>query len=167
MNKTFIVAAVIATSVGAGMFATQTAFAQSAATVTNTSPMSSLVQRISEKFGLQQADVQAVFDQDKQERQAKREADYTARLDQLVKDGKITEAQKQLIVEKHAELKAKRQTAMQNFKDKTAEERKAAMDVERTSLEEWAKQNNIDMQYLMPHGPGMGRGGHKGFGKMQ
>ncbi len=43
------------------------------------------------------------------------------------------------------------------MKDKTDEERKSAMEAKRTELEQWAKDNNIPMQYLRGSG---GPGGH-------
>lgn len=165
MNKTFIAAAATIIAVGGGMFATQTAFAQSADTVTNTAPMASLVQRISTKFGLKSEDVQAVFDQEMQERHAQHQANETARLDKLVTDGKLTDAQKQLILTKREEMKTQMKANMESLKNKTPEERKVAMEAHHKSLEEWATQNNIDVQYIMPHGPVGARRGHKGFGR--
>ena len=88
------------------------------------------------------------------------------RLTQLVSEGKITEAQKQLIVTKMSELVAARAQEMDALKDKTMAERKALMDQKRTELEAWAKANGIDTQYLMPFGEGRGRGGH-GMGMMR
>ncbi len=54
------------------------------------------------------------------------------------------------------------------MKDKTPEERRAAMEVKRTELEKWAKDNGIPIEYLRPGGghhgpggPGMGPRGDK------
>lgn len=121
---------------------------QSANAQTPGEGVQTLIQKIAQKFGLKQADVQSVFDEHKKEMGTKREANYEARLTTLVTEGKITEAQKQLILAKHTELQSKREanrTAMQNM---TAEQRKAAMEAHKTELESWAKQNNIDVKYL-------------------
>lgn len=124
--------------------------------------VSGLVQKIAQKFGLSQADVQAVFDADKQEHMQQMQAQAEQRLTDLVTTGKITQAQKDLIVAKQKELEANRQANFEAMKGKTPAERKAAMDAQRTELEAWAKTNGIDLQYLMP-GRGMGgRGGHHG-----
>lgn len=158
MNKKGIFTAVAITVLGVGAFATTQSFAQT--TTDTTSPMSSLVKSIADKFGLKQADVQAVFDTHKSDMQKKREANFEKRLSTLVTEGKITETQKQLILTKHKELEAARQTSMQNLKSMTQAERKAAMDKERTDLESWAKSNNIDLQYLMPERGMKGQRGH-------
>jgi hypothetical protein len=162
MNKKIMIPIATIAFVGLGMFAASTVYAETQTDPKD--PMTTLVQKIADKFGLKQSDVQTVFDQEREARKVKMEEEYESRLTTLVKDGKITEAQKQLILAKHKELETSRQSAMQNEKGKTEEERKkdreankTKMDTERKELEAWAKQNNIDVQYLM--GFGM-RGGH-------
>ena len=68
-------------------------------------------------------------------------------------DGKITQAQADLITAKHAELK----TFMESLKDKTAAERMEAMKTKMDELKQWAEDNDIPLQYLHlgmkgPHG---------------
>src|SRR4030042_868531 len=117
-NKMLLV--VLAISImGAGLFTATRVLAENATGGQN--PMSSLVQKIADKFGLKKEDVQAVFDQDRTDRKAERENQYLARLDQLVSDGKITPAQKQLIIDKHQEITAWRQTEMRDMQGKTEE----------------------------------------------
>jgi hypothetical protein len=117
-----------------------------------------LIQRIVQKFGLKTADVQGVFDTVRSERQAEMQKKMVERLDALVKQGKITEAQKKLIIAKHAELEAQRAKDMESMKDLTPEERRSKMDAHRAELESWAKQNNIDIQYVIGFGKGNGYG---------
>lgn len=164
LKKKYAIATLVVTLAGIGLLGSTKALAAD----TSTSPMSSLVQKIADTFGLKTTDVQAVFDQNRAERKAQMEASYSDRLAKLVTDGKITEAQKQLILAKNKELQTKRESVMQSMQGKTQEERKAAMEAnranreaEKTALEQWAKQNGIDIQYLMG---GFGRGGHRGFG---
>lgn len=164
MNKKIILSASALAVIGAGLLSTTSTFAQSSTDTTN--PMSSLVQKISEKFNLDQADVQAVFDQEHQERHAQMEGKFDAKLSQYVTDGKITEAQKQLIIQKRAELKANLETNRDSMQNMTPAERHAAMESERQALQTWATENGIDIQYLMPHGPG-GKGHHKMRGGMR
>jgi len=149
-----------------------------------------IVQKIADKFNLQIADVQAVFDQDKTDRQAemqiKMQAKFEERLAQAVTDGKLTEVQKQAIIAKRAELQTTMQSGAtnlltENSKNMTAAERQAAqaerktaMEAQRTELETWAKQNGIEAKYLVGLGgfgfgsPGGDRGfdGGHGFGRM-
>jgi len=165
MRNKILVILFVLTIAGMGVFTATRVVAEDATNGQNR--MQSLVQIIAEKFGLKQADVQAVFDQDKTDRQAKREKDYLSRLDQLVIDKKITEAQKQLIILKNKELQDKRQAEFQSLQGKTAEERKTLMakkrtemQTERTELQTWATKNGIDIKYLMG-----GFGSGRGFGK--
>lgn len=151
----------VALVAGGGAAAVQAAANDSASGPAN------IITKLAQKFGLKEADVRAVFDEEFAVRKADMQARMQERLNQLVTDGKITEAQKQLIVAKQQELAAARATEMESFKDKTPEERKALMDQKRTELESWAKANGIDVQYLMPigHGMGGGRGDHGGMSK--
>lgn len=134
-------------------------------------PMSGLVTAIAQKFNLNAADVQKVFEEQHQAMKAQHQAKAKENLDQAVKDGKLTQAQEDAIVAKRVEMK----TTMEGLKDKTEAERKTAMDANRDSLKQWATQNNIPEEYLRPgHGrpgggpggrPGMGQGGQDGTGQ--
>ena len=119
---------------------------------------SNLVSMIAQKFNLKQADVQAVFDSARAQQKTNMQNKFNANLDQAVKDGKLTEAQKQLILQKRQEL----QNARQNLKNMTADQRKAAMSQQKTDLQNWAKANGIDIKYLFGFGGRMGGMGMKG-----
>jgi hypothetical protein len=67
------------------------------------------------------------------------------RLQDAVDNGDLTDAQKKLIEAKQDELEKKR-------------------DTEREALQNWAKDNNIDMKYVMGFGGHM-HGGHGGMGR--
>lgn len=123
---------------------------------------SSLITKIAQKFNLSEDDVKAVFESNRQEHEQEKHQNYEAMLTEAVTQGKITEAQKQLIIAKNAEIKTVRDTTMDHHKDLTQEERQtqmtehhAQMEKDRDALEAWAKENGIDMKYLM-----MGGGGH-------
>ena len=145
--------------------------AQTTTTTNRVDPMSSLVQAIATKFQLNATDVQQVFDQSRQEMEQKMQAEHAVRqaemLAKAVTDGKLTQAQADLINAKQAELNAAFEaTKAQALTDA---ERKTAIEAQRTSLEAWMKTNNIPAEYARfvygfggPMGPG-GRGGmHKG-----
>lgn len=136
-------------------------FTQAASLKTNhANPMANLVSAIAQKFNLKTADVQRVFDEQRtlqeQRMQAERTAREKAMLDQAVKDGKLTQAQEDLIIAKQAEVK----TFQESIKSLSESERRAKMQAWRTDLKSWATANNIPEQYLMPvmGGPGSGRG---------
>jgi hypothetical protein len=169
MNKKIALAMLLVAVLGTGMFASTNVFAE---TAVDNNPMSALVQKIADKFGLKASDVQAIFTQDQVDRKTEMEKKFLEQLAQDVKDGKITDAQKQLIIAKRKEVEANHQTEMQTMQGKTEAERKTLMeanktkmDTERKALEDWAKQNEIDMKYLMG-GSGMHGGpGPDGMGK--
>jgi len=152
-------------------------------------PMSGLVSAIAQKFNLNEADVQAVFDRQREQMQAQREQNreqmeakrqerFKARLGELVSSGKLTQSQANAIKDKKAELEAqmeaRKDATKPDFKNMTQEERKTAMEeqktkmeAERAALKQWASNNGIAEEYLPMTGMGFmaaghGRGG--GFG---
>jgi hypothetical protein len=126
----------------------------------------SLASKIATKFNINKDEVQTLIKADREEKHAERQAEhqkrFEERLSQLVKDGKITEEQKTKILEYHKTRQAALEAAKESFKDKTDEERKAAMDKQREADKKWAADNGIEEQYLMPGGEGRGPGGHRG-----
>ncbi len=165
LKKKAILTAAAVSVLGAGILSASTAFAQT--TTSTQDPMNSIVQKIADKFNLNKDDVQAVFDEAHEEQHAKMEANFESQLSQYVSEGKITEAQKKLIIEKRTEMESQMKADRDSFKNLSQDERKSQMETKRAELESWAKENNIDLQYLMPKfgkgGPGMG--GHRGFGQ--
>jgi hypothetical protein len=117
-----------------------------------------LAQKLASAFNLDASKVQSVIDQDRSDHAAQHQAKYEERLTQAVKDGKLTEAQKQAILDENKKLK----TEMDAAKDKTGAERKTALDNIRTEATDWAKAQNLDAKWLMAGGPhprgGMGHG---------
>lgn len=109
----------------------------------------SLIQKIAQKFNLKEADVKTVFDAHHTEMKVKMQTRVDEKLSQLVKEGKITEAQKKLIIEKHKELQAKHEQQKEAMKNMTPEQRKAAMEAEKKALQEWATQHGIDPNVIM------------------
>jgi len=155
--KKIIALSALAVVLGAGLLKSGIVFAQG----NGQERMSTLVQKIADKFNLNKDEVQAIFDEDKAiretemkaEREARRaemQTKYEERLTQDVTYGKITEEQRKLILAKHKEMEANRETKMEG---------------NRTELEAWAKENGIDSSYLMGGFGGRGRGGMGGFGK--
>lgn len=159
-KKTMITVAAVSVLSGGLVMATN-AFAQTTANGQNGVP--SLVQEIANKFHLNTSDVQAVFTQHKQEMMQKNEQNYESYLQNLVTTGKITEAQKQLILSKHNELLSQMKNNLKNFKSMTPAERRAQIQSTMQDLKNWATQNNIPLEYLRPFGPGMGRFGRFGW----
>jgi hypothetical protein len=131
---------------GLGIFGVQSVYARSILSY------SSMAQKIAYKFHLNLSDVQAVFNVDRQDRQNQIQVGYRQMLGQAVSQGKLTTAQKQLILDKVQELNSQRQTDLQNRKKMTADQRKAAKEKLQQDLQSWATANNIDIKYLWEPG---------------
>ncbi len=135
-----------------------------ASAATNSVPkdgQANLISKIAQKFNLKEADVAAVFDEDRAAHEAEMQQHTEDKLTQAVTDGKLTEAQKGKILAKLAELKAARESDLDAAKDKTDAERKSFMKQKRTDLKQWAEDNDIPPEYLMQLG-----GHHHGHGHM-
>lgn len=155
MLKSKLLIPVLAVTVGStALFGVNQIYAQD-----SNNPNSSLVQKIAQKFNLDQSQVQAVFDEHKSEHHAVMKQKMSDRLTQLVSEGKITDAQKQAIIAKMSELKGNFNP--EAFKDLTPEQRRQKMEEHRTEMENWAKSQGIDPQYLMFYK--MGKGMHGEF----
>jgi hypothetical protein len=129
-----------------------------------------LVQFISQKFGLDKTQVQTAITDFKANRKvaitprptltpdqlAKRDK---SRLDELVKDGKITTNQESLIISEIAAIRSKYN--LDTMKNLTPDERKTQMTARRDEIVTWAKSQGIDSSYIM--GGGFGEGG-RGMG---
>lgn len=136
-----------ATALGAGVVG--------AATQDRVNPMNNLVKAISQKFNLSTSDVQTVVDDVMKAKHAEIEAKFkeasSERIAQAVSDGKITQAQADLIKAKMAELQAAREDKKENIESFKSE------------ITKWAADNNIPEEYLRPgFGKGMGHHGPEG-----
>ena len=152
MTKRTLITVAAVSILSGGVMVVTNAFAQTPAAGQNNVP--SLAQEIANKFHLNVSDVQAIFNQHQQEVKSQRESNYNAYLQKLVNTGKITAEQEQLILNKRQQLLSQKQ----NRKAMTPAERKAQMQSTMQDLKNWAKQNNIDLRYLRPFGPGRGFG---------
>ncbi len=150
-SKLIIVTLVVVATVSAVAFGVGKVLA-------DTGSGSSLVQMLAQKFNLNPSDVQAVFDQNRADRQAQMQEKFKANLDQAIKDGKLTTDQENLILAKHKELQDNRAAEADSSKNMTPMERQAARQKERQDLADWAKTNDIDTQYFF------GGFGHRGMG---
>lgn len=121
----------------------------------DTDGSTTLVQQIAARFGLKQADIQSAFDDFRTKRQAQGQQRLEDRLNQDVADGKLTPAQKELILNKHQELQSKRGNKPDNWFSLSPEERRSYMDAQRQEMQTWAKDNGIDTSYFFG---GFGRG---------
>jgi hypothetical protein len=160
MKKVIIASSIAALGVtglaGGAVFAT-------ANSTSGTDPMSGLVSAIATKFNLKKDNVQKVFDEQRTQMETQREQEVKDQVAQLVKDGKLTQAQADKINAKRAELVKEREANRTSEQNLTDAQRKTKMEERKTTLDTWLKDNNIDSQYvyLLMGGHG-GRGGPDG-----
>lgn len=139
---------------------------------TQAGPQDTIIERLAERFGVEATEVQSAFDELHQERQTEMQTQLETRLQTAVEAGQLTAEQKQLILDKHAEMQSERPEKPEDWFELSPEERQAAMGSRREAmetrhaeLETWADQNGIDLSYLqLNQGEGMRQGrGHRGF----
>jgi len=107
-----------------------------------------MVASLAQKLGVGENKVKGAFDSMRSERESQMQTKYEEYLTQTVKDGKISEAQKQLILAKNKELKAEREEMRKKHEEFVS----------------WADTNGIDPGYLYSGFGHKGMQGH-GFGK--
>jgi hypothetical protein len=107
-----------------------------------------IIQKLVERFGLNEEEVKAVFDEVREEHRAEMQSRFGERFNEAVESGDLTEEQKQLILAKHEELRAEREANRESFQNMTWEERREVMEAQRAELESWAEENGVDPKYL-------------------
>lgn len=111
------------------------------------------VRSIVEKFNLNKDEVIKTLEADRFAHQAERQQEFATKLDEAVAAGKITAAQKEAIIKKHDEIRAKR-----------VQGNREANQALRTEFSEWLKSQGIDESVVKPNGPQGGRGNGQGRG---
>jgi hypothetical protein len=116
----------------------------------------SLITKIAQKFNLKEADVEAVFESVRDERQEEMKANRQEKLYQAVKDGVISEAQKQSLLLKMEEHFGEGRVSASSSRDKN-----------RSEMQNWFKAQGIDetklREYMRPVGKGMREGRQRGI----
>lgn len=132
----------IAGSLAIGGISANNVFAQNAMQ----SNYSSVINKLSERFNLNKDDVVKVFEEVRSERQAIMLRDFEDRLNQAVNDGKITQDQKKMILERHNEMRA----TMNELKNKnlSKEEFRQEMQKIHSEFRNWAEKNGININTL-------------------
>lgn len=107
-----------------------------------------IIQKLVERFGLNEEEVKAVFNEAREERKVEMRARFGERFNEAVEIGDLTEEQKQLVLAKQEEIRAEREANRESFQNMTWEERREVMEAQRAELESWAEENGIDLKYL-------------------
>ena len=147
IKKPLLVAGAIAT---VGLTTVGGAVGASAATASDFDPADGLMNRIATHFNLNKDEVAEVFKQDRVAHEEEEKVALQKRLDQAVKDGKLTDSQKDKIMAKVQEMRDEG-PKMMTIKVKDGKHN-IAFEQKHDELEAWAKKNNIPMEYLRFHG---------------
>jgi hypothetical protein len=166
MNKIKLPTMLAALAITLGLTAAGAGVIHAASGSDSNNPMSNLVNAIATKFNLNTSDVQQVFDEQHAQMEAQKQQNFKDRLAQAVTDGKLTQAQADLIIAKQQELQAQREANKTSMQNMTQAERHATMQAQMTALKQWVADNNIPQQFMFFGGFGKGPGGHgmRGFG---
>ncbi len=113
------------------------------------------LQDLAAKFGIKHEQMQQFRQEHHQQNQADRLQKLTERLDQAIKEGKLTTEQKGMILAKAAEM----QSFRDSLKDKSPQERRDAMKQKHDELKKWAEDNHIPEPFAL-RGPLGHRGDH-------
>lgn len=158
MQKIAITAAAVVSAVGLGTGALYAAENK----VMEFHPMSNLASIIAQRFNLNEADVQQVIDEEHEKMRMEMDGKMAERMKEklakAVEAGKLTQAQADAIVAKHQEMTA----LLESLKDKTPEERRAALEAKHEELKAWAEEQGLAENFMHAFGPGIGGPGMKG-----
>ncbi len=116
-----------------------------------------LIQKIAQRFGLGESDVENVFAEFKEEKQQQMQTQFENRLTDAVNSGTITEEQKQAIIDRHNQMIENKQGGFQSLKDLTPEERSQERQNMREEHEAWANQNGLSLETLQEIMGGRGK----------
>jgi hypothetical protein len=119
----------------------------------------SLIQKLVERFGLNQEEIEAVFEETRDAKRAEMEQRHEERLNEAVQSGELTEEQKNLILQKKEKLHTQRE--QYRDQDLTRKEWQELREQHRADIKEWADENGIDTKYLMGPKGGRGPGGER------
>jgi hypothetical protein len=118
------------------------------------------VERLAERFDLDEDEVMEFLEELKEERKAEMEARFEERLDELVEEGEITSAQKEAILEKKEDMEAFKE----GLGDMTVSDAREAFKELREEFKDWADENDIELKYLFPRAAKEGPRGFFRFG---
>jgi|APSaa5957512622_1039677.scaffolds.fasta_scaffold08563_2 hypothetical protein len=141
MKKLLIVAVALGVFMATGVLST----GQVRADEVNKQPF---WQRVAEKFGLNQDEVQTFVQEERGQRREQMQANREEKLDQAVSDGVLTSEQKEALEVKHEEMR---------------QEREANRETHKAEMDSWFESQGIEHETLMNYMGGPREGVRRGF----
>lgn len=111
----------------------------------DSSSLTNIVQRIAQRFNLNEQDVQNVFDEMHNEHQTAMKEEAQTRLTEAVKNGTISQEQKNAILNKIEEMRAEKPDVA-SLKNMTPEQRRQTMQEKRSEMESWAQEQGLSLE---------------------
>jgi heat shock protein HspQ len=119
-----------------------------------------IVQRIADEFNLNVSEVEEVFDDERDERRAEMYALFAERLNDAVSEGKLTEDQRDVILEHHEDM----QNQMESLTGLTHDERKQKIREIHEEFRLWVESEGIDVSsFGQMDKEGFRKGMHGGY----
>lgn len=148
-NKKIIMSAIaLSVALGGGaVFGAQSIYAKSGG-MGSDGQHESFITKFAEKFNISEDEITAVFDEVRQEEMNEHHAQRELELSDAVTNSELTEAQKQLILDKNEEMHTERESNRDSIRNLSREDRQTKLDEDRGALELWAEENGIDIKYL-------------------
>lgn len=143
MKRNLVLSAFVLTTAGSLFLGSNLVSAQEEA-----DPHQSLIKKLATRLNVSEQEVQKVFEEERVVYIQKKRQKMQERLDELVRQGKITPQQKEAIIAKHEELRANRKALMESMQTMTEQERTATHQKHKKEMEAWAKENGIDPEAL-------------------
>ena len=103
-----------------------------------------LIDTIATKFGLDKAEVQKVFDEERSLRRHDRSKQAKQRLDEAVKDGKLTQSQADEILNQAQKF----ESFLDELDETNEDKRRTLIQNKRAEIKQWANQNNIPKRFV-------------------
>lgn len=151
ISKTMLAAGAITTVAAGSIIGTSVASAQSG------DGGSGIVDRLVERFSLNRDEVEAVFEEERDEKHAEMEVREEERIAGLVEDGTLTQEQADALNAKRDEMRQSKEDLMDQ--DLSFEEMRDQMRSDMEEFEAWAEEQGIDLDAIRPE-KGRGFGGH-------
>ena len=158
MNKKILIIPAAAIVMGGLLFTTSQVSASSKSFADH--PM---IGKIAERFGLDEGEVESFMQEQKELKQAKMQQKIIDMLDEAIANGDLTLEQKELILQKHQEMKDNQSLNKENWRDLSDEEKKVlkeSVKVKHDEMKNWLDENGISKKYF-----GLGKNKHDGGGK--
>jgi hypothetical protein len=106
---------------------------------------------LAQHLGVSEDNVKAALTKMRDEHQQQHVQELTTKLDALIAEGKLTQAQKQAVLTKFQQIHQQQEKEMENGGSPgTMANRKTQRQAKKAELESWAKEQGIDLSLIMP-----------------